>query len=282
LAEIRIVTDSTSDLPPAVAREHGIDIIPLSVIHKGKTYLDGVDITPDQFYPMLTGGELPKTSQPTLHQFNEVFRRHLDAGREVISLHISGGLSSTVATAKSAASEFASDRIHVIDSGFLSYALAFQALEAAALARAGRTAEQVLERLARLRERMELLFTLDTLLYLEKGGRIGKAASFLGSLLNIKPVIRVDNGTYVPAGRGRSTKQALAAIVQYLREKFGSERVRVAVGQGRAEEQAKVLAELLVAALNVDDAPVLFEVGPVLGVHTGPGTVGTAVYPVGT
>jgi len=131
-----------------------------------------------------------------------------------------------------------------------------------------------------MRERTELMFTVDTLHYLHKGGRIGKVSSLLGQLLNIKPVIRVDDGEYVTAARTRSTKQSLATMNSLMADTFGSEKVQVAVGHGRGYESAMALLEMLQSSLNLAEPPVLFEVGPVIGVHTGPGTIGVAVCPV--
>lgn len=278
---ISIVTDSTSDLSQVTARANDIEVVPLSVIHGDKVYKDGITITPETFYPMLTSGpELPKTSQPSIHEFKDVYTRLLDSGTSVISLHISSGLSSTFATAESAVSEIGTDQITVVDSGFLSYGLAFQALEARRLASEGHTVKQILAALDALRSKMELLFTLDTLHYLHKGGRIGKVSALLGNLLNIKPVIRVDKGIYVPSGKARSTRQALSLIVQYMTDTFKKQKVRVAVGHGQAFEAGSGLLEMLRESLNVVGEPLFYEVGPVIGVHTGPGTVGTAVCPV--
>ena len=278
---VSIVTDSTSDLAPNVATAHNIEVVPLSVIHADRAYLDGVDITPSSFYPMLTSSsELPKTSQPTVHQFKEVFGRLLQQGHSVVSLHISGGLSATKDAARSAAAELETDRVTVIDSGFLSYGLSFQAIEASKMAQQGCSVEEIVAMLDEMRRNTELLFTLDTMHYLHKGGRIGKVSALLGNLLNIKPVIRVEGGIYVPVAKCRSSRQALATIVQYLTDRFSQQKVRLAVGHGQAEEAARSLLEMLKQELCVEGEPEFYEVGPVIGVHTGPGTVGAAVCPV--
>lgn len=281
MENIAVVTDSTSDLPQLTAVAHGITIVPLSVIHQGVVYQDGIDITPDKFYPMLTAtDELPKTSQPTPQQFKDLYERLLESSEEILSIHISGALSSTADVARSAAESLAKDRIHVVDSGFLSYGLAFQALEAARLAQEGRSIQEILSRVSRLKEKTELLFTLETLHYLYKGGRIGKVSSLMGSLLGIKPVIRVENGAYVAAGRTRSIKQALKAIGDFLASTYRRQKVVVAVGHGQARDRALMLSEMLGSVLNIAVEPAFFEVGPVIGVHTGPGTVGVAVRPL--
>jgi len=281
--KIKVITDSTSDLSRETAVRYGIEIVPLSVQINGQSYLDGVDITPDQFYPMLAEAEsLPKTSQPSPLDFIRVFDRWASQGYLVISLHLSRGLSSTVDTARMAAEHVGPDRVTVVDSGFLSWGLAFQVIEAATAAAAGLSVKDVLDRARSVRDRMELLFSLDTLHYLEKGGRIGKVSALLGSLLNIKPLIRVENGIYVPFGKVRSQAQALERFVQFMRDTAGSRPIRVAVGHGLAAEAAQKLMAMIERSFQVVGEITLFEVGPVIGVHTGPGTVGVAFYPAGS
>lgn len=281
MAQVTVVTDSTSDLSKENAIKNDISVIPLSVIHKNTVYLDGIDITPETFYPILENtDELPTTSQPSPGEFEDLYQKLLESGKSIVSFHISKGLSSTVESALSAAKKLSLSKIHVVDSGFISYALAFQALEAARLAKEGFSAAEILDKIARLKKRSELLFTLDTMYYLYKGGRIGKVSSLMGNLLGIKPVVRVEDGIYVPVGKARSIKQAMRSIVEYLSEKFGKEKVYVAVGHGRGLEYSKVLKEMISQALNICGEISPFEVGPVIGVHTGPGTVGIAVIPV--
>lgn len=281
MENIAIVTDSTSDLSQESARQHGITVMPLYVTHRGQAYRDGVDIVPGTFYPLLeTSDELPKTSQPSPEEFRNLYRRLLTTAKEVVSLHISGGLSSTVAAARTAAQEVNKDRIHVVDSGFLSYALAFQAIEAARLALQNKTAQVILESVGRLKKKTEMLFTLDTLHYLQKGGRIGKVSSIMGTILGVKPIIRVEDGIYVPAGKTRSIRQALSSIVDFLSRTYGRQKVEVAIGHGKGAHYAEMLLEMVKPALNVQGKTESFEVGPVIGAHTGPGTVGLAVRPI--
>lgn len=278
---IAVVTDSTSDLSQAEAKKHGISIIPLSVIHRSKVYLDGIDIQPESFYPMLQeSNELPKTSQPTPSQFEELYNKLLESGKEILSIHLSKGLSSTFDTARAVAKRISETKIHVIDSGLISYGIAFQAIEAVKLAKKGLSPSEIITKIAELRDRTEVVFTLDTLHYLHKGGRIGKVSSLVGNLLGIKPVIRVENGIYVPIGKARSIKQALKSISEHLSAKYGKEKVNIAVGHGQGLKYASMLKEMVGKALNISEEPSDFEVGPVIGVHTGPGTVGIGVRPV--
>lgn len=281
MEKIKVITDSTSDLGREASARYGIEIVPLTVHMDGRSYLDGVDITPDQFYPMLAEApSLPKTSQPSPADFIRVYEDWAEQGYHVVSLHLSRGLSSTVDTARMAAEHLGVDRVSVVDSGFLSWGLAFQVVEAAVAAAEGLSVRDVIDRARYVRDRLELLFSLDTLHYLEKGGRIGKVSALLGSLLHIKPLIRVENGVYVPFGKVRSQAQALERFVQFMKDAVGTRPVRVAVGHGHGLAAAKKLKEMIQRSMAVSGDIVLFEVGPVIGVHTGPGTVGVAFYPV--
>jgi DegV family protein with EDD domain len=246
-----------------------------------KIYRDGVDITPGTFYPMLEGSDqLPTTSQPSPVQFQKAFEEALKWADEVVSIHISAQLSATSTSAQIAADGVAKDRIHIIDSGFVSYALALQVLEAARLAEDGATAAEIEENISRLKEKTEFAFTLDTLHYLQKGGRIGRVSALLGTMLGIKPVIKIAEGRLEPVGKARSLRLALQSVVDILAKRYGQERVIVAVGHGAGAEHAAMMLEMVSSALNVEGKPQPFEIGPVVGVHAGPGAVGVAVRPV--
>lgn len=279
MKDIAIVTDSTSDIKQEDAEKLGVTIIPLSVIHNGKSYQDGINISPEDFYSLLdTSEDLPTTSQPPIGQFVDTYRRLLESHQQIVSIHISKSLSSTVDNAAIAAKEH-KGRVFVHDSGFACHALAMQVFEAVKLAQRGIAADGIVQELSRLRDAMELVFTVDTLNYLHKGGRIGKASSMLGTLLGIKPVIRVENGGVVPAGKTRSIKRALESIVEIAANKYGKKQVRVAVGHGRLPQHAATLRNMIADSLKVYGEIGSFQIGPVIGVHTGPETVGIAVYP---
>lgn len=282
MSDIAVVTDSTSDIGTELAKQLDITVIPLSIIYRGVVYKDGVDLTPSEFYPMLEeagDGELPTSSQPSPQEFLDIYKPLIDSGKEILSFHISKGLSGTVDAAKVAASQLAPDRIHVVDTQSISFGIAGQAIEAARLAREGFSAQEILQKVSEIKDQSEVLFSLDTLYYLERGGRIGKVSSVVGSLLKIKPIVRVEDGIYVPLAKVRSMKQAISGMVEFLQGKFKKNKVSIAVGHGQGLEYAQSLLELALEKLNVKDRPSLFEVGPVIGVHTGPGTVGIYARP---
>ncbi len=278
MARISIVTDSTSDISPQTAASEDIVVIPLSVVIGGKSYRDGVDITPSQFYPMLEASpDLPKTSQITPEGFISAYKPLLDLGQSIVSVHISGGLSSTIESARAAARALDPTRIRVIDSRSISYGIGFLAMEARKAVREGLGLDATAGRLEKVRRLIEVFFTLDTLEYLHKGGRIGKVTALLGSLLDIRPVIGVEDGIYAPAGKVRTRKQALDLLLQHAREKAQDRPVKVAVGHGQAAEAAARLRDMVMGSLKVCGEIPVFEVGPVIGVHTGPGTLGIAL-----
>lgn len=278
---VAIVTDSTCDIPREAAEKAGVTIVPLSVIHGDKAYLDGVDLTPATFYPLLkSSAVLPTTSQPAPAQFQEAYKRVLETASEIVSVHISAELSATSTSARMAAEAVGANRIHVVDSGFVSYALGMQALEAVRLAKEGRSARQIVDCLGRMRSKMELVFTLDTLHYVHKGGRIGLASALLGTVLGIKPVLRIEDGHLVPAGKARGTKGALNSVVDLLLSRYGKERVMVAVGHAAAPENASMLTDMVLDRLNIEEPVRSFEIGTVVGTHSGPGAAGVAVLPL--
>jgi len=277
VSKICIVTDSTADLTPAQAESLGVTVRPLSVVFGDKVYLDGIDIRPETFYSMLASSStLPTTSQPSPGEFIEVYERLFAKGYDtIISIHLSAALSGTSQAAKQAAEHLGKD-IRVVDSRSISVGVGVQVMAAAEAVKAGKSVDEVLEAIESSRRNHEVLFTLNTLEYLAKGGRIGRAKSLLGSLLNIKPIIRVDDGVYVDVGKARSQKQALDQIVQIFSDLARGRKVkRIAIAVGAATEAGLQLKDKLQAEFGV--VPAFSHVGPVVGVHTGPGTVGAAV-----
>lgn len=278
---VAIVTDSTCDIPREAAEKAGVTVVPLSVIHGDKVYHDGVDLTPATFYPLLKSSSvMPTTSQPSPAQFQEAYKKVLESASEIVSVHISAELSATSSSARMAAEAVGAERIHIVDSGFVSYALGMQALESVRLAKEGLSARQIVDRLSSVRSKMELVFTLDTLHYLQKGGRIGLASALLGTVLGIKPVLRIENGHLVPASKARGTKGALTSVVDLLVRRYGKERVMAAVGHAAAPENAAMLSDMVLDRLNVEGPVHTFEIGPVVGTHAGPGAAGVVVLPV--
>lgn len=201
---IKIVTDSTAELTQAIIDHYNITVVPLTIHIDGDDYLDAVDISAEEFLEkMKHSKDLPKSSQPPAGKFKEIYDELGADGSQVLSIHMTGGMSGTVKSAESAAS-MTDTPVTVIDSRFISHALAFQVLEAAKLAEQGATMEEIVNRLQVIRKNTRLFVVVDTLDNLVKGGRIGKGRAMIGSLLSIKPIASLAGGEYTPVAKARS------------------------------------------------------------------------------
>ena len=278
MKKIALVTDSTADLTAAMKEEFNAFIMPLKIVFGQQEYVDG-ELTSEDFYQRLkTSPDLPRSSQPSPGDFSELYSQLLNQYDEIISIHLSSALSGTVNAARVAA-ETLQGKIHVVDSKNISLGIGLMVKETARYIQEGMEAPAILDRIRGVRKNIETMFTLNTLEYLQKGGRIGKVSGLVGSLLNIKPVVRVnDEGVYVPAGKARSQDKALELIALKLKEMVGDRKVKtLAVAHGDALVAANKLKGILENTFGVS-ATVFTQVGAVIGVHTGPGTVGTAIH----
>lgn len=277
-----LVTDSTADIPQDIREKLGIEMVPLSVHFGEESYLDSVTINPAQFYEKLQASqELPKTSMPSPGDYYEVFKRHVDEGRQVISIQLSSALSGTYQSAVLAKSMLEGEGdVTVIDSRSASYGYGLLVVEAAEMAKNGASKEDIIARVDELRRQTGLYFLVDTLEYLHKGGRIGRASALFGTLLNIKPILTIDDEGYVSAiDKARGHKRAYARIVELLEAKFANVPVDMSavLTPGRTEmgeELIAILQEKFQVCKYVQS-----EVGPVIGTHAGPGTVGIFFTP---
>lgn len=288
---VRIVTDSTADLPPEVAREARIHPVPLSVIFGDEIFKDGVDLTPTEFYKLLQERKdaHPRTSPPSKGEFLAEYRRLLGEGSDVVSIHISGKMSLTVAHAREAAEELAGElaveredgsrpSLEVIDSLQTSAPLGMLCLFAARMAQRGLSAEEIRARVESFIPRFHFLFVVDTLEYLVKGGRIGKARALLGGILGIKPILGVIQGEVTPVDRARGGKAAQLKVVELLKQRVEVDRpVFLTIGHAVAPVWAERLRVLLDETFQVKE---FFpsEIGPVVGTHVGPGCVGVVLF----
>ena len=279
---MKIVTDSAADLTTEEANDLGIVVAPL-YIQFPEGEVNSCDITPDDFYNRLEAmsPKIPTTAQPSAGIFNQIYQKLTDVGEEIISIHISSGLSGTIQSAQVGAAQISHGVINIVDTLTLSGGERFQVLAAAIAARAGRDKEFILNRLGIIREATEVVYTLETLEYLRHGGRIGRVQALAGALLHIKPIIHVDrsDGKYSTIAKERTIRGSLEAITRHISKMYPSSvPLWVTVLHGRYEEQAKQLTELVQARLNIKKLEIL-RISPVLGVHTGPGIVGVAVVP---
>jgi len=269
---VRIVTDSTADLTKEQQQAAGITVVPLNVHFGDQVFRDHVDLTADEFFRRLkASAQLPRTSQPSVGLFEEAYRTLRENGGEIVSVHLSSKVSGTYNSALMAAKAVDEQAIEVVDSLSTSMALGFMALEGARLARAGRDRATIAERLRALVPKARVICVVDTLTYLERGGRIGKARALLGSLLNVKPILQLKDGEVVPIGRARGRPQALNKLVELL-ERDGHVS-QLAIMHGAAQADAEQLRERVAASYPGLDI-LLTEIGAVLGTHTGPGVIG--------
>ena len=272
---VRIVTDSTCDLPAHVVERLGITVVPLTVFFGEEALLDGVEIDSQTFYERLRGpGPLPRSSQPSVDLFQEAYERLSADGSEIVSIHLSSKLSGTL-NAASVAREVVKDSAHVdlIDSYQVSLGLGLIVMEAALAAQAGKSLAEVVSATRRAMDRTGVFLVVDTLEFLRRGGRIGRASSLVGSLLSIKPILHVEDGEVAPIERVRTRAKAIERIFQLASERPRSKTLFVAYAGDSA--QAKMLIERLRPALPHTEI-LIAEFGPVVGVHTGPGSLGIA------
>jgi fatty acid kinase fatty acid binding subunit len=280
---MKIVTDSGADLPEAEARSLGITVAPLFIQFPDRE-IGSTELSPDEFYDRLRAmaPQIPTTAQPAPGLFADLYRTLSAAKEEILSIHISSGLSGTIQSARLGAQQEPETRVTLVDCMTLSGGQRFQVLAADMAAKAGWPAEAIVALLDRVRAATETIFTLETVEYLARGGRIGRVQALAGSLLKIKPIILVDkaDGKYSSAGRKRTLQQATAAIIDHLTRLYGTERpLWVTVLHGQIPDKAQTFADELCSKLEVARLEIL-RVSPALGVHTGPGIVGAAVLPV--
>jgi DegV family protein with EDD domain len=269
---VRIVTDSTADLTPEQQRAAGITVVPLNVHFGDEVFRDHVDLSSDEFFRRLKASpQLPRTSQPSVGAFEEAYRTLREGGDEIVSVHLSSKVSGTYNSALMAAQSVGDGAIEVVDSLSTSMALGFMALEGARLARSGKDRKAIVERLKALVPKGRVICVVDTLTYLERGGRIGKARALLGSLLNVKPILQLKEGEVVPLGRARGRPQALSRLVELL-ERDGKVS-QLAIMHGAAQSDAEQLRDRVASRYPGLDI-LLTEIGAVLGTHTGPGVIG--------
>jgi DegV family protein with EDD domain len=274
---VAIVTDSTADLPPELAASHSITVVPLTVNFDGKTLLDGVDIKPDEFYRRLPGVTThPTTSQPSPGRFAEAYSALLADHESVISIHISEKLSGTYQSACQAADMTEPKRVRVVDSQLVSMSLGLITLTASAMASKGVDAEAIESKVLNMRAHVQTYFSVATLEFLRRGGRIGRAGALLGSVLQVKPVLCIRDGQVTPLERVRTFERALNRIVELTREVDRGHGVCVIVGHADAEADAERIGRDLEP---IAETLMIQPLGPVVGAHAGPGVVGVGCYP---
>ena len=280
MSRVAIVTDSTADIPTALIQKYPIFVAPLQIIWGEETFRDGIDINTVEFYQRLGRDAVsPTTSQPSVGVFRDLYGRLLEEGHEIISIHISSKLSGTVDSAQQAKDLWTGAPIEVLDSQTASMALGLQVLNVARAIRQGanlRECKTIFEQSVSL---AGVYFMVDTLEYLHRGGRIGGAAAFLGSLMDLKPLLTVEDGLIDAVEKVRSANKALQRLLELVEKQVGTTRpVQISALHTNAPDIAHMMLEKTKQRLNISKAvePMITDASPVIGAHTGPGCVGLA------
>lgn len=273
---IHIATDSASDLPKELLEKYDIDIVPFVVILDGKEYYDRETIGPDELYSAMRDGKAPKTSQVPYERMKEMFEKYAKQGETLIYIGFSSELSGTYQVAVQVKNELLEEYpefdVVTIDSRGASIGEGFMALDAARMAKEGKSKEEILERIQFNIDHMEYLFTVDDLEYLQRGGRIGRASAFVGGLLNIKPLLELKDGKLIPSEKIRGTKKVYRRMIELLKER-GNHLKEQTIGLPHADspESAEKLKTMIREETGAEDF-IEIPIGPVIGSHAGPGT----------
>ncbi len=273
---IKIVIDSTADMPSALVREHGITVVPLNVHFGTEVFRDSIEISPDEFYKRLASSpKLPTTSQPTVGDFLEVYQELSNTTDEIVSIHVSGKLSGTLNSANQAKGEYTGNaRIEVVDSEHVSMGLGMVAIAASKAAQGGATIEDVVKEAKQTISKVQFVGLVDTLEYLEKGGRIGKAQALVGSILRLKPLLTVKDGEVHPLEKIRTRSKGIDRLCAIVKEHAPLD--SLAVVYTTTPDDALQLADRLRTLVPNGDIPIS-QIGPVVGTHAGPGVLGISL-----
>ena len=255
-------------------------MVPARIHLNGRTYLDGVDLDHEGPYRSMAQGLLPKTSQPSPGQFLEVYRPLLEDGHEILSIHVTSKGSGTYQSAVLARDMLGGAGIQVLDSASLSMGTGFLVLEAVRAIEAGLPSRRILERLDEVRTQLRIYATVDTLRYLIASGRVGQIQGLLGSLLNLKPLVTVEDGAVVAVGRARTRRRALETVLHLMEQALGAgRRVRAAVMHGDVPEEAAWIRDRVEETFACEET-FLILAGVALSANGGPGVIGVVAYPV--
>ena len=279
--KVVVVTDSTAYIPKEMLGDFSIPVIPLWLIWGDERFRDGVDIDPPDFYQRLRGAKIfPSTSQPSAGEFEEFFRSAADGADAVVGVFISSALSGTVPNAQAAQAQMPDLDVRVVDSFSTSMGLGFMTLAAARAAAAGGSVDEVVAAAEGMRDRVHVLFAVDTLEYLHRGGRIGGAKRLLGTALNIKPLLQLEEGRIEPLAQVRTKRKAVAQMLDVVEERLeGKQMAEAAIINVDSAKEAQAVAETVKRRFGISSV-CCTAVSPVIGAHAGPGTVGIGFYAV--
>ncbi|OOM82101.1 DegV domain-containing protein [Clostridium puniceum] len=278
MEKIALITDSACDLSINFTKNNNIKMVPFKIIFSDRDYDDGIDITPQMLYEALPG-EIPTTSLPSVEKFTSALKEAKNEGyTHAIIITISSGISGSYNSASVAAENVSGIKVFVFDSMTLTMSEGAMVINTRNLINQGKLFDEIIELLPTYRNKIDVFFTLDTLEYLIKGGRIGKVAGTIANTLNLKPIITVGNdGVYHTVCKIRGIKQSISRLASLLKPYLESNRCKVWIMDGNAPDKAKLLYESIKDFPNLVECTLGGSIGPTLGVHTGPGLVGLIV-----
>jgi len=277
MSKVALVTDSTACIPKDLMQKYQISVAPQVLIWGEETFLDGVDIQPDEYYIRLQNAKImPTTSQASPKSFNEIYSYLLEEGYEVLTILLSAKLSGTIISAQQALENFPGAPVEIIDSYTTAMALGFQVLAAARAAEQGANLAECKAIAEQARQKTGVIFAVDTLEFLHRGGRIGGGARLLGTALNLKPIFEISGGQVEPVEKVRTRKKSISRLLELVDERIaGKQPIRLATLHANSPQEACQIMELVNSRFKAVES--LFTVvSPVVGTHAGPGTVGIA------
>ncbi|HCR71207.1 MAG TPA: hypothetical protein DIW23_07180 [Anaerolineae bacterium] len=277
---LRIVTDGAADILPEWAKEYGIDMIPVNILFGEKSYLQGVELDNEGFYKLVEESKrIPKTSQPSPHQFVEFYRKIAQKGDTILSIHITAKLSGTYASAVSAAEELKGEfNVIPIDSAVGSLGIGLLCREARKLERAGKSVDEIVKYIENTKSKIRVILTLDTLEYAKMSGRVKALQAALASVLNVKPIAVLSDGVLNMAERVRTRKAALERVLAMGKEEFGDKPVYLGIVHARDLKSGQALLEDAKSHFNAKET-MISELAISIAANLGPGTVGLILYP---
>lgn len=275
MKNLKIVCDSLSDIPKELINKYDIEIVPLTVILDGKEYKDGVDISTDDFYKTLRNtNAYPKTSQATYAQFKEVFEKYTNEGKSVLYIAGSSVATGTYQSAVMAKNDTEGE-IYTYDSKAFSYVIGVLVVRAAQLAEEGKNVDEIMDEIEKLRDKTKVLFSVDTLEYLQKGGRISSTKAAIGSILNIKPILDMKDGLVAQVCQVRGKKNVISKMVEIIKEDSGTDFSNdiICIGYSDDFKEREKLTQVIKDEFNPKDI-IYFQIGAAVGAHAGPGVTG--------
>ncbi|MGL6106278.1 DegV family protein [Romboutsia sp.] len=276
---LQIICDSLADIPKNTIEKYSIEVIPLTIRIDETDYKDGVNISNEEFYKKLKETkDMPKTSQATYGQFEQTFKRYINEGKEILYISGSSKVTGTYQSAMMAKNEL-KGKITLFDSLNLSYGCGVQVVKACELAKQGCTVENIVKKLEKMRENVHVFFAVDTLEYLKKGGRISNTKAAVGSMLNIKPILEVKDGELTNVAKVRGKKHVIEKLRELAKSRCNVDSTNrsIAIGEGSNREDLKKLEVAVQNEFGIDSM-VKIEIGPSIGSHAGPGTIGICLY----